>query len=399
MESGKDGHDRVFSHLAHGIAGAAHGGGYPQQQELDHWNNGVHFFKVILESTLKEEKLRVPISFVRRYWKGIENPVTLRLPNTIQKKVFWEKTSDYDVFFCNGWKEFANYLSLSESQFLVFQYQESSLFNVIVIDKNGLEIKYPIIEISQESTEIESSKSSLQVNEDPSPIRRLGRPKSSSKVCKKKKINSQESIEIESSESSLQVNEDPSPVRRLGRPKSSSKVCKKKKINPKEPKKSSKLENRKVQIDARFHNLMDVDNDYLKEKSRVLYDKVNNMFRSNKDFFVCMIQKTYIERNIVGIPTEFGRRFLHQMEGRNVTLFINKQKTWIVDLKLTSNNQYTLSGGWSKFRAYNDVKLGDVCVFILNKSKGKISFQVTNFSLEKDTSSPYFEGNTNIVPV
>lgn len=113
-------------------------------------------------------------------------------------------------------REFANYLSLSASQFLVFQYQESSFFNVIVLDKNGLEIKYPLIEISQESTEIESSESSLQVNEDPSPMRRLGRPKSSSKVCKKKRIN------------------------------------------PKEPK-ESKLKNRKVQIDARFHNLMDMD--------------------------------------------------------------------------------------------------------------------------------------------
>ncbi|KAI5393635.1 hypothetical protein KIW84_060674 [Lathyrus oleraceus] len=137
-------------------------------QELDHWNNGVHFFKIILESILQEEKLRVPISFVRRYWKGIENPVTLRLPNMIQKKVFWEKNSDYDVLFCKGWKEFANYLSMGDSQLLVFQYQENSLFNVIVFGKNGLEIKYPVIEISEDSIEIEARKNSLGMIEDPS---------------------------------------------------------------------------------------------------------------------------------------------------------------------------------------------------------------------------------------
>ncbi|XP_050888196.1 B3 domain-containing protein At3g18960 isoform X1 [Lathyrus oleraceus] len=278
-------------------------------QELDHWNNGVHFFKIILESILQEEKLRVPISFVRRYWKGIENPVTLRLPNMIQKKVFWEKNSDYDVLFCKGWKEFANYLSMGDSQLLVFQYQENSLFNVIVFGKNGLEIKYPVIEISEDSIEIEARKNSLGMIEDPS-----------------------------------QKNGKPCDL-----------------------------------IDVSYE-----DNEDLKERSRVLYDKVKNTFHSNKDFFICMIQKTYIERDLLGIPIEFGRKFLRGLQGKNVTLFVNPKKTWIVNLNLTSKHQYTLSGGWRKFRVDNNVKFGDVCVLIFNKSKGKISFKVTIFSLEND---------------
>ena len=64
----------------------------------------------------------MPISFVRRHWQGITNSVTLRLPNMTEKKVFWEKTSDYNVWFCNGWKEFAKYLSLDDSQLMLFQY-------------------------------------------------------------------------------------------------------------------------------------------------------------------------------------------------------------------------------------------------------------------------------------
>ncbi|CAJ2657196.1 unnamed protein product [Trifolium pratense] len=107
-------------------------------QELNHESLGVHFFKIILQTTIQQGKLRVPISFVRRHWKGITNPVTLRLPNLTEKKIFWEKTSDYDVWFCNGWKEFANYLSLSDSQCLVFQYQGNSLFNVIGFGQSGL---------------------------------------------------------------------------------------------------------------------------------------------------------------------------------------------------------------------------------------------------------------------
>jgi hypothetical protein len=127
----------------------------------------------------------VPISFVRRHWKGISNPVTLRLPNSTKKKVSWEKTSDYDV-----WKEFANYLSLGDSQYLVFRYQGNSLFNVIGFGKCGLEIKYPLRETIEEA---EESDSSLKIIEDPSSSRGKRTQSPSSKVCKKMKINPKES--------------------------------------------------------------------------------------------------------------------------------------------------------------------------------------------------------------
>jgi hypothetical protein len=109
----------------------------------------------------------------------------------VEKKVFWEKTSDYEVMFCNGWKELANYLSLNESQFLVFQYQENSVFNVIVFGRCGLEIKYPSRETREES---EESDSSLKIIENPSSSRRrrLKFSAPSMEVCKKMKINSKE---------------------------------------------------------------------------------------------------------------------------------------------------------------------------------------------------------------
>jgi hypothetical protein len=93
------------------------------------------------------------------------------------------------------------------------------------------------------------------------------------------------------------------------------------------------------------------------------------------------------------IPIEFGKTHLQRMVGRNVTLFVDKDRTWNVDLKLISNKQFTLSGGWSKFRAHYNLKFGDVCVFLLNKCKETVSFQVVIFSLEKDMTTPYFEGN------
>jgi hypothetical protein len=161
----------------------------------------------------------VPVSFVRRHWKGITNPVTLRLPNSTEKKVFWEKTSDYDIWFCNGWKEFTNYLSLGDLQILVFRYQGNSLFNVIGFGKCGLEIKYPLRETSEKLEEVEESDCSLKVIEHPYLLR----------------------------------------DKRAKSPSPSSKVCKKIKIIPKEQK-EFKHEKRKVQEHPRFPNFKDMDN-------------------------------------------------------------------------------------------------------------------------------------------
>lgn len=133
-----------------------------------------------------------------------------------ENKVFWEKTSDYNVWFCNGWKEFAKYLSLGDSQLTLFQYQENSVFNVIVCGKCGLEIKYPLKETNKEHEEVEESDTSLQIIEDPSSSKGK-RLKSSPPYFKKMKINSKEQ---------------------------------------KEP----KHEKRKVQEQGRFHNFKDTDN-------------------------------------------------------------------------------------------------------------------------------------------
>ncbi|WJX93135.1 hypothetical protein P8452_74699 [Trifolium repens] len=192
--------------------------------------------------------------------------------------------------------------------------------------------------------------------------------------------------------------ENPSSLRskRLKSPSPSYNIRKKSKINSKEQK-ESKHEKSKVQAQARFPKFKDMDNagyscNDLKERSIVLYEKVKKKFHSDKDFFACMIHKTYVERDMLAIPNEFAYTHLHRMEGRNVTLFVDQDRTWNVDLKLTINKQFRLTSGWSKFRADNNLKFGDVCVFMLNKCKGTVSFQVVIFSLEKDMSAPYFEG-------
>ena len=78
-----------------------------------------------------------------RHWEGMSNPVILSLPNGSKNKVFWVN-KDGDVWFCNGWKEFAKYSKLDVSHIIVFRYEGNSCFNVIIFGKSDLEIEYPL---------------------------------------------------------------------------------------------------------------------------------------------------------------------------------------------------------------------------------------------------------------
>lgn len=143
---------------------------------------------------------------MKRYWEGMSNPVTLRLPNKTEWKVEWKK-DDGDIWLCNnGWKEFAEYVCLSNKlQFVVFQYEGNSCFNVIVLAKNGLEIKYKEARdintttrtAAEEEKEVDESDCSVKVL-DVLPSSSAKRPKSapqSSQPHKKRKTNPKDQIE------------------------------------------------------------------------------------------------------------------------------------------------------------------------------------------------------------
>lgn len=81
------------------------------------------------------------------------------------------------------------------------------------------------------------------------------------------------------------------------------------------------------------------------------------------------------------------------MNGRSATLFVDDQnRTWDVQLKQYHRNQINFIGGWKKFSIDNNLDVGDVCAFVLTKTK-ELYFQVFHYPFKKDKSSPHFEGN------
>ncbi|XP_068466199.1 B3 domain-containing transcription factor VRN1-like [Phaseolus vulgaris] len=271
----------------------------------------------------------------------MSNPVILSLPNGSKSKVFWQN-KDGGVWFCNGWKEFAKYSKLDVSHFIVFRYEGNSCFNVIIFGKSALEIEYPLSRdaTNEEVEEIdEGSDFSLKFSEERS---------------KRPREEAQEEEEESPNKHKKRACSDYSKHKNTGSSRASE-HCK---------------------------------GDF-KKKLRMFHKKVKEMFKSNHKHFTCIIRKTYTERDLLIMPAEFAKPYLHK-EG-TATLFVEHGRTWKVQTKVNSHEQFVFSSGWRKFLLDNKLKLGDVCAFEMLVSEPFL-FKVTIYPLEDNSNTPLFKG-------
>jgi hypothetical protein len=85
---------------------------------------------------------KMPSKFTKRYGAALSNPMLLKPPDGTEWKMFWTKENG-DVWFKKGWKEFAENYSLDEGYLVVFEYEGTSHFDVVILDQSALEIDYP----------------------------------------------------------------------------------------------------------------------------------------------------------------------------------------------------------------------------------------------------------------
>ncbi|XP_027335259.1 B3 domain-containing transcription factor VRN1-like [Abrus precatorius] len=107
-----------------------------------------HFFRIILPDTLLHGKLRIPAKFVRKYGEHLSNTMFLKLSNGTEWKVNLEKREG-NVWFEKGWKEFVECHSLAHGHFLVFRYDGTSHFHVLIFDMSTMEIDYPVNKVNR----------------------------------------------------------------------------------------------------------------------------------------------------------------------------------------------------------------------------------------------------------
>ncbi|XP_050204284.1 putative B3 domain-containing protein Os03g0621600 isoform X2 [Mercurialis annua] len=105
--------------------------------------NGIHFFKILLNADIQAGKIRMPKMFVKEHGNSLSNPVILEVPINETWEVELSRPDD-DVWLDKGWKEFADFYSLEHGSFLLFRYEGDCRFSMKICEKGGLEITYPI---------------------------------------------------------------------------------------------------------------------------------------------------------------------------------------------------------------------------------------------------------------
>ena len=99
----------------------------------------------------------------------------LTIPNGTKWTVKLTKR-DGEVWFQNGWREFANYHALTVGSLIVFRYEGNSGFSVLIFDATSTEIEYPLDDQPQvhRMEDNESDDNSIEIMDAFMPSRKTG---------------------------------------------------------------------------------------------------------------------------------------------------------------------------------------------------------------------------------
>ncbi|KAJ9175686.1 hypothetical protein P3X46_014218 [Hevea brasiliensis] len=99
------------------------------------------FFKIILENTIREGKLRIPSKFLKYYGNCLSSPIILKDPTGTSWKVELLKNVN-EVWLGKGWPEFSENHTLKHGHLVLFQYQRDGHFHVFIFDESAVETEY-----------------------------------------------------------------------------------------------------------------------------------------------------------------------------------------------------------------------------------------------------------------
>ncbi|KAF4392585.1 hypothetical protein G4B88_015228 [Cannabis sativa] len=110
-------------------------------------------------------------------------------------------------------------------------------------------------------------------------------------------------------------------------------------------------------------------------------------FKSEDPFFIVPMQPSFVgskSKYCMGMPSLFGKKYLvgTSTSPQDVILKVQDGRTWCVKYyvrPLGTSSKATIEGGWKAFVQDNELKVGDVCAFVLRNIIGIISFEVVIF--------------------
>ncbi|GMJ07957.1 REPRODUCTIVE MERISTEM 39, REDUCED VERNALIZATION RESPONSE 1 [Hibiscus trionum] len=309
-----------------------------------------HFFKIILESTIRNKKLGIPKKFEKKYGNKLSNSVLLSVPSGDTWRVELTK-SDGVVWLQNGWQDFFVFYSLQKGHLLLFKYEGNDKFQVVIFDMSTSEIEYPCKSHIRDHT-------------------------SGEQVCRQLvKEEAKDDIGDEI------VHEIP-PTKEITKKKPQASCSK--------PRKKQKI-SKKVKNEDDCEDLPNGEEDLQTEVPGYANALLRaRAFKSENPFFLVTMQPSYIEpgRKIC-IPKDFSLKFLKEKTD-DLTLCNSGGKTWPARYwRYITSHKYTKTTihiGWEPFMQENNLKAGDVCVFELI-SQTEIKLKVLIY--RQDTSGSF----------
>ncbi|XVF17770.1 hypothetical protein REPUB_Repub10bG0152100 [Reevesia pubescens] len=332
-----------------------------------------HFFKIILDDTIRDNKLEIPREFVRKYGDCLSSPVLLKVPSGDTWQVELTK-SDGDIWLQNGWQEFAQHYSQKYGHLLVFKYEGNGNFQVLIFDMSATEIEYPYI------SHIEDHKSDEECQE---PDMEETEVDTSDEILYEPDM---EEAEVDTSDEILY---EPPPSKKTRKKLRSPCSHPRKKLRT-TPTYKNKRDSEDVSIgEGNLQTKVPRErhafgaNEYDRALQRA------SAFTSENPFFVVTMQPSYINPGRkMCIPKDFTAKFLKENSG-DVTLCTLEGKTWSAQYwRYTNVHKYTkviLWNGWREFMQDNKLEAGDVCVFELIKQT-EILLKVVIYRISEDSN-------------
>ncbi|KAK8321054.1 hypothetical protein V6Z11_A12G077200 [Gossypium hirsutum] len=322
-----------------------------------------HFFKIILEATIRDKKLGIPRKFVKKYGKGLSSSVLLTVPSGDTWHAQLTK-SDGVVWFQNGWQAFAEYYSLQYGHFLVFRYEGNGKFLVLIFDMSASEIEYPC------KSHIEDHNSDDQV------CLKLVKKEAKDDTCDGTLYETPPCKETRKKKKKKKRSRPP-----CSKPRKKLKTTQKDKNEKDWEDESTREEDMQTKVPRDEHAFGVIEYDKALQRA--------SSFRSENPFFLVIMQPSYINPGRkMCIPKEFTMKFLKENLG-DLTLCTSEGKTWSTQYwRYISRNKYTkaiIHIGWRQFMLANNLEAGDVCVFELI-SQTESMLKVIIYRVRQDTS-------------
>ncbi|XVE82718.1 hypothetical protein DITRI_Ditri16bG0028500 [Diplodiscus trichospermus] len=302
------------------------------------------FFRVVLQDTIRDGKIDIPLKFARDYGNALSSPIFLKVPNGEVWEVELTKCGG-KMWLQNGWQSFAEHYSLEFGHFLVFRHEGNGHFHVLIFDCSATEIEYPYAngkeKVQQKEVKIEESEdgepeqfiNGISTGVTEKPELKCSRPH------KMMKANPSDKAERSLNFQSIAEGFENGFSGGKGEMRSTT-VCR-------------------------------VQQQKSDKKSKAL-QRASSAFKSTNPFFLVFMQPTYVDLYsktgcFLFIPREFSREYLN--DHGDAILCDSNGKTWAskyCSILGSNKRPYArLCNGWGTFVRDNNLQVGDVCALEL----------------------------------